>query len=333
MCLYTKMIINPKYKKNKKNGGIIPPLMDNRVILVPIGCGQCIECRKQKANQWKIRLSQEVKKENKGWFVTLTFSNESIKEIDDKLKKDVDGWQRDNAIATYAVRHFLENWRKEYGKSVRHWFITELGHKGTENIHIHGIIWTDKGIEAIRTKWKYGFIFPKRKEDINKNYVTNKTINYITKYVTKVDKKNKGYKQVILTSNGIGNNYNGTVQHNNNTYKPNGKTDEKYRFENGGKSQLPIYYRNVAYTEDEREKLWIEKLDKQEIYVLGNKIDISKGEDDYLTALKIAREQNFNEGYGNGIITWEEQTNLRNKRNLMRATRIKNEKGKGNKYN
>ena len=38
---------NPKYKKNKKNGGIIPAILDERVLAVPIGCGECIECRKQ----------------------------------------------------------------------------------------------------------------------------------------------------------------------------------------------------------------------------------------------------------------------------------------------
>ena len=38
---------------------------------------------------------------------------------------------------------------KNKQKSVRHWLITELGHNGTENIHLHGIIWTNKNIEAI----------------------------------------------------------------------------------------------------------------------------------------------------------------------------------------
>ena len=32
MCLYPKLIQNRKYKANKKNGGIIPPVPDNRVL-------------------------------------------------------------------------------------------------------------------------------------------------------------------------------------------------------------------------------------------------------------------------------------------------------------
>ena len=47
MCLYPKLIINPKYKVNKKNGGNIPPMIDERVKYVPIGCQKCIECKKR----------------------------------------------------------------------------------------------------------------------------------------------------------------------------------------------------------------------------------------------------------------------------------------------
>ena len=48
MCLYPRLIKNPKYKPNKKNGGQVPPILDSRVLAVPIGCGKCLECKKQK---------------------------------------------------------------------------------------------------------------------------------------------------------------------------------------------------------------------------------------------------------------------------------------------
>ena len=60
MCLYPKLIKNPKYQINKKNKGKIPEMIDDRAAYVPIGCGKCIECRKQKADNWKIRLYEEV---------------------------------------------------------------------------------------------------------------------------------------------------------------------------------------------------------------------------------------------------------------------------------
>jgi hypothetical protein len=45
MCLYPRIIQNPKYKINNKNGGVIPPIYDDRITKVPIGCGKCMECK------------------------------------------------------------------------------------------------------------------------------------------------------------------------------------------------------------------------------------------------------------------------------------------------
>ena len=56
MCLYPKLIKNRKYIANKKNGGNIPPVSDLRVLMVPVGCGKCIECKKQKSREWSVRL-------------------------------------------------------------------------------------------------------------------------------------------------------------------------------------------------------------------------------------------------------------------------------------
>ena len=82
MCLYPKLIKNRKYIANKKNGGIIPAISDNRVLMVPVGCGKCMECKKQKTREWTVRLNEEIRNNKNGKFVTLTFSDESIKELD-----------------------------------------------------------------------------------------------------------------------------------------------------------------------------------------------------------------------------------------------------------
>ena len=89
------LIKNRKYVANKKNGGLIPPIPDERVKWVAIGCQQCIECRKQKAREWQIRLQEDLKHNTNAKFITLTFSNESIlklkEKIDKKLSVDDDG--------------------------------------------------------------------------------------------------------------------------------------------------------------------------------------------------------------------------------------------------
>ena len=53
MCYYSQLIKNPKYTPNKKNGGVVPYMADKRVGLVPIGCGECKECRKAKQREWQ----------------------------------------------------------------------------------------------------------------------------------------------------------------------------------------------------------------------------------------------------------------------------------------
>ena len=59
MCLYPKLISNPKYKANKKNGGNIPPIFDKRVLSIPVGCGKCIECKKRKRENGRSDLAKK----------------------------------------------------------------------------------------------------------------------------------------------------------------------------------------------------------------------------------------------------------------------------------
>ena len=305
MCLYPRLIKNPKYK----NGNVYIP--DERVIYVPIGCGDCIECQKKKSNNWKIRLSEEIKnKELKGYFVTLTFSTDELKNIDEKIDIKISGYNRDNAIATKATRLFLERWRKKYKTSLRHWFITELGHGSTEHIHIHGLIWTNEDFENVRNIWSYGFVYP-RPHQVKKNYVNMLTINYIIKYVTKKDIQHKNYRSVILTSPGIGSNAKLSEYEINN---------DIYKSRTGHEMALPIYYRNKIYTESEREKRWLEKLDKNERWIDGQKV---KADDIELInqLLKQAQDRCKKKGYNGTDIKWQEKDYENEQRELLRKNR------------
>lgn len=300
MCLYPTIIKNPKYKENKKNKGIIPQMKDARVGAIPIGCGMCIECMKQKANNWRIRLTEDIKEHKNARFITLTYSNEEYTKLKEEIQqknKDVKGYTLDNAIATLSVRRFLERWRKKHKKSVRHWLITELGQEGTEHLHLHGIIYTDD-VNEIEKRWQYGYVW-KGKIVNNKiiNYVNEKTINYITKYLTKKDFKHKYYKPVVLCSPGIGSNYTKSYDFKQRNKFSGKQTDETYRNSKGFKLALPIYYRNKAYNEDQREDLWIKKLDEGVRYINGQKVK-EEDTETYYKILKWEREKNRELGYG-----------------------------------
>lgn len=345
MCLYPKLIRNKKYEANKKNGGEIPLLKDERMVKVPVKCGKCMECRKQIAREWQVRLMEDIIVNKNGKFITLTFSNESITELDEAVEeiereaaegsepgtgRRSEGYERDNRIAVLGIRRFLERWRKEYGRSIRHWLITECGGNGTENIHLHGIIWTDEDLRMVEKIWKYGYMW-KGKEAKNGitgkttiiNYVSEATANYITKYITKVDKKHGNFKGKICSSKGIGGGYTQRMDAGRNVYKEDGKTEEYYRTRTGHKIAMPIYWRNKIYSEEEREKLWIEKLNREERWVNGVKISIAKGEREYYAALKEAQELNKELKYGGHNEGWEKADYENQRRNMLRAERKK----------
>lgn len=329
MCLYPRLIRNRKYTVNKKNGGDVPTPNDPRVLAVPVGCGECIECRKKRGREWSVRLQEEIRHDKTGIFVTLTLSNESFRTIYNSVIKEesanINGYDLDNAIATKAVRYYTELDRKHSGKAPKHWLITELGHNGTENIHLHGIIF-GRTANEIKDRWKHGFVFCG-------TYVNETTVNYIIKYATKIDEKNKGFKGKILSSKGIGKAYTTRSDSRNNTYNKNG-TREEYITRQGAKMGLPTYYRNLLYTDEQKEKLWLEKLDKNIRWINGKKIDISQGEDDYFAYLKVAQAKNARLGYGKGELTWEQKQYQNERRNFKIQQRLnKNTNNENNDQN
>lgn len=312
MCLYPKLIKNPRYKPNKKNNFSPPPiaeydeagnfvkyLIDPRTLYVPVGCGNCIECMKQKARQWQVRLNEEQKNYTHIYCYTLTFSCEEL----EKLCKEINV-KECNAVVTKAMRRFLERWRKTHKKSLRHWFVTELGHENTERIHLHGIIFSNESIskDKIQSYWKYGNV------KLGEWYGL-RTINYLIKYVHQIDTDHKDYKPIVLCSKGIGENYtNRWLVKQIHEFGKN--VTEFYRLTNGCKINLPIYYRNKLWTEKQREQLWIRKLDQAKRYVMGieiRNVDTEEGEQRYFNILKTAQETNKKLGFGDDSKEWQKR--------------------------
>lgn len=298
---------------NKKNGGEIPVVPDQRVLWVPVGCGKCMECRKQKTRQWQVRLQEDIRTNKNGKFVTFTFSDEELNKLENEIK-DLKGYERDNEVCRIAVRRYTERWRKKYKRTVRHWLVSEIGTTNTERVHLHGIIWSDQ-VEDIAKIWKYGGVYIG-------TYVSAKTINYIVKYLNKTDKCHLEYKPKMFASQGIGKEYLNRPDAKRNIYKKEG-TCETYKNRKGFEMGLPIYYRNKIYSEEEREKLWLEKLDKKERWVDGERVDISKGDKEYYKLLTEKRRKNKRLGYGDDSINWERKYYEAQRRNVKKMERVK----------
>lgn len=313
MCLYPRLRKNKKYIPNKKNGGIVPPIKDKRVIAVPIGCGRCIECKKKKSRDWQVRLHEEIRHNKNGKFVTLSFSDEKLAELQNEILNKKEYWKLDkkgklrkpygyeleNITAKLAIRRFRWRWKRKYNKSVRRWLVTELGKKNTERLHLHGILFTNQTKEEIEERWEYGNVWIGE-------YVNEKTINYIVKYINKVDEVHKNYNPKIFSTPGIGNQYFQRINSKNNQYNGE-KTRDYYVTRQGVKLALPIYYRNKIYNDEEREKLWINILNKEERWVDGQKIEYKTKEDNekYIKVRNEARIKNKRLGYGE-LNNWEE---------------------------
>lgn len=368
MCLYPTIIQNKRYTPTIKNGGIIPPFIDSRVLHVPYGCGNCMECRKQKSREWAVRLYEDIKQHTNGKMVTLTLSDESYT----KLAKgtSLTGYDLDNYIATKAVHYFRERWRKHHKHSPRHWLVTELGHEGTENIHLHGIIWTNKDFAEIKNQWQYGFIYPRYKWQEARNYVSNRTINYCVKYIHKMDKIHQKYKPIVLCSPGIGQGFIKKATHkikcideftyrnkkgvwslrkcvtkcktyyiqnpstNRNKFKG-ADTTSTYKTSTGHEIALTMYWRNQLYNDNQREQLWINQLDKQERWICGEKVDISKGEEEYYKLLEYYQRKNIELGYRSGKndkTEWNRKVYEEERRKLIQVKRFdRNNKKNNNK--
>ena len=87
---------------------------------------------------------------------------------------------------------------------------------------------------------------------------------------------------------------------------------------------MPIYWRNKLYTDEEREILWLQKLDKQKRYVMGEEINVSNGMNIYWDTLEYYREINKRMGYGTNEKNWDRIEYEEANRIIMQETRIKN---------
>lgn len=309
MCLYPTYIKNPKYKPNKKNNGRPPICKDRRLFYIPVKCGCCIECRKEKQREWRVRLEEELRS-NFGYFITLTISPKGIKEIEEKTSLK---WEENpNEIAAKGMRLFLERVRKDTGKSLRHWAVTELGEE-KDRIHLHGIFFGQRAVEYIKKHWKYGFVFIGQ-------YCNSRSVNYMTKYMLKVDIKHPEFKQIVLASKGIGSGYLDRLDYL--WQKQNYKNIEvaTYTFRNGTKMAMPKYYKNKIFTDKEREKMWINNLNRGLLWIYGEKVKA----DDWKTIDNLRKYwQNYGrEVMGDNPIAWNAMKERRKEEKQRRAVAL-----------
>ena len=282
MCYFTKKVLNKRFLPNRKNRWNPPVCTDERFRYVEVECGHCFECRKKKRREWRIRNYEQLKETPVAVFFTGTVSPQRYEHICKQYGYKNDGSQ-DNEIITKIQRLFLERIRKEKGYSIKHWCVTEKGHTNTRRIHIHGLYYATHG----ETKWQLTKTLFENWIDGYKfygSYVNEKTINYVSKYMTKKDEDNPDYIGIVLCSKGLGANYAKRMAYKHKWDKE--ETIITYRASNGADMPLPRYYKTQLYTEDQRQLLWLYAEDKGVKWVKGFKVQGANGANrDYYEAL------------------------------------------------
>ena len=139
----------------------------------------------------------------------------------------------------------------------------------------------------------------------------------MTKYMLKVDIKHPTFKQIVLASAGIGAGYLDRLDYL--WQKQNYKNINvaTYTFRNGTKMAMPKYYKNKIFTDKEREKMWINNLNRGLLWVFGEKVKA----DDWKTIDNLRRYwQNYGKTVmGDDPIAWNAMKERRKEERQRRA--------------
>lgn len=213
--------------------------------LFSVPCGKCVECMQSRSNEWVHRCLDELKSHSSAVFVTLTYA------------------QTNGDLCYRDFQLFMKSLRKKYSdKTIRYIVCGEYGKKKNRP-HFHAILFgidfnadkrhffNDKHgcpiylSETLQSLWKHGFC--------SLGDVSETTIRYVTKYLTKFDSRPHKVKPFIhmSTRNGIG--YN--------AIKPEILFTDKI-YHNGSYMKIPRYYLKVF----EREGIYLDDLKKSRMF-------------------------------------------------------------------
>lgn len=249
-----------------------------------IGCGQCIECRIQKAREWAVRLYCESLCHDKDscWFITLTYAPEN-------LPKPFDTFNRVNykrgmysSLCKDEVSTFMKNLRNKFGPGIRFFACGEyMPNRDPNSSQLHAphyhlcvfglknldlkFLYAKKGhlyfnSDSIDKIWKKGFVVISDFSSTNAQY----TAQYCVKKFT--GKKNNDYYELCFNSQvkplseefilmsrrpGIGLNYL-------NSHKDELLSSKLIYMREGKSAMLPRYFKNKLFDDDEIDRYGLE---------------------------------------------------------------------------
>lgn len=236
-----------------------------------VPCGRCYNCRKNRQNQWFVRMKEETKHSRATFFITLTYNDDNVCKALDIMESSYDFehdcWNQPqvyrDVLNPVDVTLFFKRFRKEldkkYGIKVRYFLCGEYGPK-TLRPHYHAVIWCSKPIsryiftEILTRAWSLGFVVVSK--------VTEARMYYVTKYITykyELPPFYKIYPCFIRCSKGIGKGYltPSKIEYHRTILfgYENSINGYYYLAEDGFKFPLPRYYKDRIYSNEQKKKI------------------------------------------------------------------------------
>lgn len=240
---------------------------------IPIPCGKCPQCLMRKTSAWSFRIMEENKVSKSAYFITLTYDNEHVPIIGNRLslspminniriknisklwitpkkklikKKITKLFVHKSKSKSNDITNFFKKIRK-YGEKVRFYGVGEYGSE-TWRPHYHFIIFNLNDIDNLFKAWNKGFI--------HIGEVEPASIQYTLKYISK-GKKIPQYegdpreKEQTYISNNIGKSF---VNERTKKFLKGNIKKTYLTTDEGFKIPIPNYYKNLIYTEEERKE-------------------------------------------------------------------------------
>lgn len=182
---------------------------------IPVNCGKCYNCKKNRVNQWSHRLMQENKVSISAYFVTLTYDTKNVpisehgvmtlsKEDLQKFFKRLRYFENDvdKGVSLEEIEA-VQNGIKFVSKKLKYYAVGEYG-TNRHRPHYYIILFNIRDKRNISEAWKMGSIDI---QEVNNNTI-DYTLKYINKGIEKWDWRKKGrVKEFSLMSKKLGSNF------------------------------------------------------------------------------------------------------------------------------
>lgn len=200
-------------------------------MFIEVPCGKCGMCLQKKRRSWTFRLMAELRFSWSAFFVTLTYNDESLVDLN----------KRDIQLFMKRLRKEEEINRSEHldKRRIKYYIVGEYGSLGRP--HYHGLIFnlSKKTIDKLESIWSNGFV--------KVGTISEASIMYVLKYM--MDPENK-FRPLI--SKGIGIDY---LEKNEKRLK---NKPTKVTYLAGKRNTIPRYYTDKIYNDDEKRQLRVE---------------------------------------------------------------------------